>query len=356
LPNFDNLMTAAWNVVYIHKNVGSEDRELYKSISTLEKVLVEFVSYHRKSQAKLELQGKMTREQPLPPKRMPYLNMDEPAVAAKTKLMDKFLEDRLQGRFDRRDDESAEEGDIRDDVHSRRDEPRSGRYAADYNAQNELASSQRKQGESEEELASLKLKELKERLEHHKSTRTNTGPTPRHEEDSPSRIVPEEGRGYYDNEQHQQQRPFNTQREQPNLSRDPRKNAQEQHYGSASQDPSRSASKNTREGPLRQIYNDGLDGSASQDLSRSGSNHTREGPLHQIYHNELDGPFEDTVRVAKDEDGEKPRPATTHAVFLGPSKLGAPKMPSNAMGSAPVAPMMHICKEGADERRTRSMQ
>jgi hypothetical protein len=323
LPNFDDLMTAAWNVIYIHKSVGSEDRELYKSIGTLEKVLVEFASFHRKSQGKPESQEKMTREQPLPPRRIAYSNTEE-MLSGKRQMEDKLLEDRAQGRVDRRNDESAEEGEIRDDVHSRRDDPRNGRHAADYHAQKESATSQRKHGESEEERASLKLKrlkELKERLEYQRSNRSNIGAMPHHEEDSPSRIGSEEGSGYYDN------RSFNTQREQPNLSRDPRKNAQEQHHSSTSQDPSRPTSNFTCEGPLHQLYNDGLDGS-----------------------------FEDTVQEAKDEGGEKPRPATTHAVFLGKSKLGAPKMPSNAMGFAPVAPMMHIRKEGADERRTRPMQ
>jgi len=65
LPNFDDLMTAAWNVVYVHKNVGSEDRELYKSITTLEKVLLKFAAFHRKAKTKTETHEQTPREQSL---------------------------------------------------------------------------------------------------------------------------------------------------------------------------------------------------------------------------------------------------------------------------------------------------
>jgi hypothetical protein len=335
LPNFDNLMTAAWNVVYVHKNVGSEDRELYKSITTLEKVLLEFTAFHRKVKTKPEPPEKSVREQPLPNNAHKGVPSGSTLASSLTGASNGDAQHRSQvhiAELAHNDEESAEEDVSRPDAHNHRTNFRSGRHAAEYEAQIEPNAGQRTQ-EQNEAVVARRVEKLRGQLANTRKISVNGGGMHRSDEDSLCRVLVDEGSGYTDNEQPQhtnnaqreQQRTFNSQREQPSIPPDPRNNLpQDQQYVSVTQKANHLLGKPTRE-PHRQVYTDGL--------------------------NEYFEDIEQATRVSNVARSAPPTPA----VFLGHSKLGAPKVPPNAVGSAPVAPMMHTRKEGGGERSARPM-
>ncbi|KAF2676752.1 hypothetical protein K458DRAFT_379492, partial [Lentithecium fluviatile CBS 122367] len=123
LPNFDNLMTAAWNVVYVHKNVGAEDRELYKAITCLEKVLLEFAAFHKKAKARSEPQEKLAREQGLPNDGRPRVPSGSAAASGPSRASNDEAQNRPQGyipQLIRNNVENASEDAVRSPAHNRR--------------------------------------------------------------------------------------------------------------------------------------------------------------------------------------------------------------------------------------------
>lgn len=233
------------------------------------------------------------------------------------------------------DEESTDEAVVRDDAHNRRNDSRNDRYPVEYEARNELSTGQRSQEEQEEAAIVRRVEKLREQMAYAKNL-SSGGATLHSQESSPRHVAADEGIGYYDNEQPQrthdtpreqqhQQRPFNSQREHPSIPHNPRKNLpQDQHYASTSQKANRPADKPACE-PDHQIYTDGL--------------------------NEYFEDAEQKSHVADVKKAARPAPG----IFLGHSKLGAPKVPPNAMGTAPVAPMMHTGKQSGGERRGRPM-
>lgn len=61
-PGFDNVMTAAWNVISIYSSVGSEFPELHKAMIELKSVLEEFDAVHGDGKAKTAPEPKQERE------------------------------------------------------------------------------------------------------------------------------------------------------------------------------------------------------------------------------------------------------------------------------------------------------
>jgi hypothetical protein len=364
LPNFDNLMTAAWNVVYVHKNVGSEDRELYKSITCLEKVLQEFSSFHRKPKTKMEAPDKTAREQASSQNAHQRTSLGNRTANSSMGARNNEAQDRSQIHIVQmagNDGETNNKETARNIPYVSGADAREGRYAPEYESPNEPASMSHSPEQQEEPLTNrLTLEKLQKQLSSGRLNSSNANSMQYLRENSPLY----DGPTHYENERsqrtneiikrEQQQRATNSQRDHLN-SHDPRKYP----YPTL---PSSQKAKAARESH-RQMYASGTDGTVdsweeprgTEEEAAAEANITEEPPRPRY------GTVENTSDEEPDaEPAERPNlsaapppPAPAPGVFLGQSKLGAPKVPSNATGSAPVAPMMHIRKESGGERRIR---
>lgn len=330
-PNFDNLMMASWNVVSVYSNSGSEDPELDRAIKDLSYVLREFEGSYGKPKPKSEPQEKASRERISSAQDGHVKDSSRESAHASgrgqggsatstttaTACAEHDPNDTQQNRpvprflqMTRNNEETAEEEVSKNARYDQVPESQQAvmtRYIPERQTSREDPAPSQYTPEGQEDAAFHVHKDPRRRnIEglrdgHVQSSRGN-GASMQYSQDDP------QGHTMLDNRSRvyeQDQRTANDPRLQSRMI------------------------KSTRE-DRRQIYTDG------------GLDKLFEGEGHE-------SASSPTQQMRSQDNTERQLPSP---VYLGQSKLGAPKQPASSTGSAPIAPMMHNRKEAnGGERR-----
>ncbi|KAJ4302854.1 ATPase of 26S proteasome regulatory subunit 4 [Kalmusia sp. IMI 367209] len=342
-PNFDSLMVASWNVVSVYVHAGSDDKELHDAIGDLHEILMEFDSYFDKTKKTQRPDLRNDPRNEAPRKVITRQDLGGPdgnnELSAHNHLQGRLVELSENGRGEADEDKGAALS--FDAVESRRS---NGRFEAEHRPV--VASRQHRAAYEQHDQSQLRRHANGDRSATKQVTshgRPSDRPLPRTLDELMSQPS---GKKY---------KPRNTFDSLSILGSSAEEEFRiiskqctppvSQPLTEPSASPSKKSPANRDHREHVQPAPEGL--SFQQQSQRYGmfSNQHRDDDLDDLFMDDNEEAIEMPAMEEVHEQEERP------AIYLGTSKLGAPKKPLNASGAAPVAPMMHNSAKGDPERR-----
>ncbi|KAF1957526.1 hypothetical protein CC80DRAFT_592776 [Byssothecium circinans] len=346
MPRFDDLMMACWNVAGVYNGTGTECAELHRVVYQMIEVLKEFDESFRDSERKMGIARGLQERGRLIAKNANAYGREEAATPVDGRVAGSGAgaaqQHRSQGRVARDSRNAEDEASYSRTVDARRSDNHHPQEQSKLKSALEAS-------ERQDAALSRRRAHVDHAMDPHPGYHNGTpawgyeayGPNPYTQEYYPGHAyygyTPNHGR---DHEPDDRQYPIrDTKRKQQQQ----QQQQQDAHPRSSSQTTHRPA-KPAPEDRDRVVYTDGAaerfedhqqqqqqpEDQGDQDQDDEGNGNSAPPTL----------PVKKEKRV-QDKERERNRPeAPTTGVFLGQSKLGAPKKPQGATIRAPVAPMV----------------